>query len=136
MADITIQISGNALSALRAMPEKFEDAITGSLNDSNTYFLALMKRYPPTRPNQRYVRTGTLGRSWSARPVTRTANGWQSVVGSNGNMAPYNRQVQSRDEQGHWFVGRWRTAESAVEQSASQIQRFVDARIRTALAEV
>lgn len=135
MPDITITVDSRAVSQLLASaPQRLDQAITGTLTDSSTLFLAQMKRYPPPRPNQGYIRTGTLGRSWSVRPITRTSSGWSVLIGSNGAMAPYNRAVQDRDRQARVHRGRWLTAQTAVEQSASQVQRFADARIRAALA--
>ena len=135
MADISIFINADAtLRYFDRMPHRLDEAIRGMLTDSSTHFLALMKRYPPTRPSQRYVRTGTLGRSWHTTSVTRTSNGWSTRTGSSGAMAPYNRRVQDRTMQGRHFRGRWLTAQDAVEQQASQVQRFADARIRAALA--
>lgn len=119
---------------LARAPDRLDTAIRGSLNDGATYFLAKMKLYPAQRPGSRYIRTKTLDRSWSMRPIVRTSHGWQVIVGSNGNIAPYNRVVQSRADQARIHRGRWITAETTVEQSASQVQRFVDARIRAAMA--
>jgi len=137
MAEITITIDARAVQQLldRA-PQALENAIVGAMNDGATLFRATMQRYPAPPPNSSYRRTGTLGRSWSVKPISRTASGWSVVIGSNGNMAPYNRAVQKRSEQARIHRGRWVTAETATEQSASQIQRFVDARIRAAMAGV
>ncbi len=137
MPDITVTVDTRAVQQLLARaPQALDRAIEGSLNDTATYMLARVKHYPPQRPNSSYIRTKTLFRSWSMRPITRTAGGWQVVVGSNGLIAPYNRYVQSRDRQAAIHVGRWETAESAVEQSQSRIQRFVDSRVRAALGSL
>lgn len=134
MPDISISIDSKAVSQLLASaPQRFDTAMRGTLEDGSTFYVTQMKRYPPTRPNQQYVRTGTLGRSWSVRPITRTSSGWRVVIGSNGMISPYNRRVQQRDMQANIHRGRWQTAETVAEQSASQIQRFADARFRAAL---
>lgn len=137
MADIAISISIDADATMRyfdRMPHRLDQAERGMLEDSTTHFLGEMSRYPAPRPQQSYVRTRTLGRSWSRRPIVKISYGWRAVVGSNGNMAPYNRYVQDRDRQARIHRGRWRTAQTVAEQSTSQIQRFADARIRAALA--
>lgn len=41
----------------------------------------------------RYVRTGTLGQSWTARTIINADN-IEGIIGSNSNMAPYNKWVQ------------------------------------------
>jgi len=135
MADISITVDQKAVQQLiKQAPQSFELAIEGTLNDGASYSLALLKRYPPTRPQQRYRRTGTLGRSWSVRPITRTSSGWRIIIGSNGNIAPYNRYVQDRELQARIHAGRWQTAQDIAEQAAPQVQRFADTRIRYALA--
>ena len=58
----------------------------------------LMATYPPqTLTKTGYVRTRTLGRSWSHK-VTSTSNKLESIVGSNDNIAPYNKIVQGKEE--------------------------------------
>lgn len=50
--------------------------------------------YPPQRLRKSgYRRTGTLKRSWSKK-VSAGGNKVQGIVGSNSNIAPYNRFVQ------------------------------------------
>ena len=50
--------------------------------------------YPPQRLHKsNYRRTGTLKRSWSSK-VSAAGNKVQGIVGSNSNIAPYNRFVQ------------------------------------------
>lgn len=59
----------------------------------------LAARYPPqTLRKSGYRRTGTLKRSWSSRVRTRTGS-IVGEVGSNSNIAPYNRFVQGRKGQ-------------------------------------
>ena len=134
MANITVSVDASAAQALLSRaPGLLDYAIRGSLEDSASYFLARVKRYPPARPNQQYVRTGTLGRSWSARPLARTASGWEKLVGSNGFIAPYNRVVMDRTRQARIHQGRWIPVQTIAEQSESRVQQFVNARIRAAL---
>ncbi len=53
-----------------------------------------MAKYPPQRLTKSgYTRTGTLKRSWS-NTTTESQTKIEGVVGSNSNIAPYNRLVQ------------------------------------------
>ena len=88
-----------------------------------------MKEYPPTRPNQQYVRTNTLKRSWSREVVWRGAD-VTGRVGSNSDMAPYNREVQDAEVQGPLFRGRWQTVQSVARDEQRAIVRMFDERIR------
>jgi hypothetical protein len=65
-----------------------------------------------------YVRTGSLGRSWTHR-VTKSANGLVGTVGNRRNYAPY---VQSERFQAklHRATG-WRTDQQAIERNRAAI---------------
>ncbi len=57
-----------------------------------------MAKYPPQRLRRTgYRRTGTLKRSWSAK-VEAGSDKVAGEVGSNSNIAPYNRRVQGPQE--------------------------------------
>lgn len=60
------------------------------------------KRYPPKLAGQRYVRTGRLGSSYSARRVGKSS--W-SVM----NSAPYSQYVVDEKRQAGIHQGRWYT---------------------------
>ncbi len=67
-------------------------------------------KYPAqTLRKSKYRRTGTLKRSWSSK-VTSTRTKIIGVVGSNDNIAPYNKLVQgNRGQQAKLFRGyTWR----------------------------
>ncbi len=57
----------------------------------------LMAQYPPAPAGSTYIRTRTLGRSWTNR-VRDEGSKIVGTVGSNSNMAPYNRWVQGPDD--------------------------------------
>ena len=137
MADISITIDAKAVQQLLDnAPNRLETAIRGTLEDGASHFIATMKAYPAPRTGSTYRRTGTLARSWSVRPITPTSSGWSVLIGSSGNIAPYNRNVQDRERQARIHRGRWVTAQTATEQGASAVQRFADARIRAALGGI
>jgi hypothetical protein len=116
-----------AQALLSRVPLVADRAILGATEDSATYALGLVTRYPPPPQGSTYRRTRTLGRSWNRRPAQRVAGGYLIIVGSNANIAPYNRVVQDRDRQARIHQGRWTTAQDA------SAQQFVDSRIRNAL---
>ncbi len=73
--------------------------LTNAMRDVTSDGQTLAARYPPqTLRKSGYRRTGTLKRSWSSRVRTRTGS-IEGTVGSNSNMAPYNRFVQGRKGQ-------------------------------------
>jgi len=100
----------------------------GGLEDGTALLLREAQTYPAPPPNSTYKRTNTLLRSWSRR-----VTGERGVVGSSGNIAPYNRRVMDRNEQAAIHVGRWSTAQDIAERNAATIQGFFDARIAAAL---
>lgn len=70
----------------------------------------IMKKYPPPRADQKYVRRGTLGRRWT-HEVTQTAT---SITGEVGNNTSYGPWVQSEQFQAWMHRGRWETDEGAL----------------------
>ncbi len=114
---------------LSRAPTSISTAMRGGMEDSTTYTLAIIKRYPEEPPNSTYTRTHTLEKSWSRR-FEGSGLTIRGIVGSNGNMAPYNRRVQDRDRQARIHRGRWQTIQSVAEDITPRVQRFFDDRIR------
>src|SRR5574343_797501 len=81
-----------------------------------------MQVYPPPRPKQKYIRTGTLGRRWT-HVVHETATGLEGVIGNNTRYAP---RVQGFETQGALFRRRWQTDRDTLEQSLPQIVEFFE----------
>jgi hypothetical protein len=132
MADITLSIdSAAARNTFAAAPGKLDMAMRGGMEDSTTYVLARIRRYPPERPNQRYIRTGTLNRSWSRR-IEGSGLSIRGIVGSNGAMAPYNRLVQDRQHQSRVHRGRWQTIQDVAEQEQNTVVRMFADRLAAA----
>lgn len=80
-----------------------------------------MAEYPPERASSPYVRTGTLGRRWTAatsQSVTVTGNMIRGVVGNNTSYAPL---VQSARFQARVHRGRWRTDVMAIDANRQKI---------------
>ncbi|KKK82872.1 hypothetical protein LCGC14_2799060 [marine sediment metagenome] len=89
------------------------------------------KRFIATYPPQvlvktGYVRTNTLKRSWSSK--TRSTRLEITVeIGSNANIAPYNRVVQG-DPQGKLFAGaNWRNVDDLEKKGRSDAEKRVQA---------
>jgi hypothetical protein len=134
MTNISITVDDKQIRAMgKRYPDLMDQVIRGTLEDGSTKMLAEITRYPSPPPDTGYRRTNTLFRSWSRRAITKTANGWRVIVGSNSNMAPYNRWVQDRDRQAKIHQGRWVTAQDVIESLEGPIQRFADARLKAGL---
>lgn len=85
--------------------------------------------YPPqTLTKTGYVRTGTLKRSWS-HTVQRRPGQIVGVVGSNPNIAPYNRPVQGSPQAKLFQTAGWR----GVDDLAQQMQNDLDRRVRASV---
>lgn len=133
MADILIDIdAAAALEMLRTMPEQLDRAMQRAMTDSTTILLRDMKTYPAAPSGSTYTRTGTLGKSWSRRVEGRGME-TTGIVGSNGNMAPYNRYVQDADYQARCHRGNWLTIQEASERRQDVIEGFFQSRIAAEL---
>ena len=122
---------GGAQALLSRAPGRVQVALRGAVEDGTTFMLARVRRYPPQRRNSTYIRTNTLQKSWSRR-ITVTAGDVVGTVGSNGNMAPYNRVVMDREQQAAVHRGRWPTAQGLVQYHRRDIQRMFEDRLRAA----
>lgn len=86
--------------------------------------------YPPqTLTATGYVRTGTLKRSWS-HTVQRRPDAIVGIVGSNPNMAPYNRVVQGSPQAKIMQTAGWRGVDGLEQQMQNDIDRRVRASVR------
>lgn len=128
-ADMKIDDSA-AQSLLANEPSRVRTAMRGAANDGMTYVLAIQRRYPDESPRGAYRRTFTLQRSWSGK-IVENGDEISAIVGSNGNMAPYNRRVQDETKQARVHRGRWTNTIQATARSAQpHVQRFYENRLR------
>ena len=136
MADVALQIEDSEVRRmLAATPAALERAMRGAMNDATALLLRDLQTYPPQRTGSSYVRTGTLRRSWS-REIDGQGLAMRGIVGSNENMAPYNRFVQDQDRQAAVHRGRWtNTVQDVVSRNESAIQDMFEARFRAELGE-
>lgn len=70
--------------------------------------------YPPQRATTKYRRTGTLGRSWS-HSVKQKPDAIEGIVGSQGQIAPYNVNVQGQRQKASAKAAGWKTAKQVLE---------------------
>lgn len=138
---------------LDRMPGAITNALRLATEDTTLYWQRLMKTYPPSpspvqgtafnpvrfrtgsgrdvdfmaRRREGYVRTGTLGRSWTSPDSRRVEVGQDAVTGrtsSSGNIAPYNRYVQDAELQARVHQGRWDTIQAVMGRTTPTVQRF------------
>jgi len=88
--------------------------------------------YPSTRPGQRYVRTGTLGRSIG----TEVRSLGTSIVGAIGTAVVYAPDVISesavggRGPQSRWHVGRWWTLQGVMRKARDGVIKIYEDMLR------
>lgn len=86
--------------------------------------------YPPqTLTQSGYVRTGSLKRSWSHTVATRPG-AIVGIVGSNPNIAPYNRPVQGSPQAKIMQTAGWRGVDGLSQQMQNDLDRRVRASVR------
>lgn len=131
---LSIDINASEVRRMLAdSPVKVERAMRGGMNDATALLLRDLQTYPPQRTGSSYVRTGTLRRSWS-RDIQGNGLAMRGIVGSNENMAPYNRVVQDADRQAPIHQGLWtNTVQNVVSRNESAIQDMFEARFRVEL---
>ena len=113
-ASITIDVSE---VVAKLDPKDMERYINVALDGAADLIRADIKQYPPPPQDSTYVRTGTLGRSWSKK-----VSKMQAIIGNNTRYAPY---VQDEDRQAWMHRGRWQTAQSVARDKANDVRRFI-----------
>ncbi len=134
MANISLQINDSEVRRMLAQtPAALERAMRGAMNDATALLLRDLQTYPTQRTGSSYVRTGTLRRSWS-RELQGDGLALRGIVGSNANMAPYNRLVQDADRQAPIHHGLWtNTIQNVVSRNERTIQEMFETRFRAEL---
>ena len=108
------------------------DVIERALMDEHRRDEAMFRGtpYPPERPGQRYVRTGTLGRSWKHRVIKKTRSrvevGVENTASQKGrNYASYplgdDEGRQAWMHRGRWWVALQKY-EATVDRKAQRIR--------------
>lgn len=137
MADISITLDDSEVRALlRNGRAGLNRAFAGGINDATALLLRDLQTYPPQRSGSSYQRTGTLRRSWS-REISGVGLAMRAIVGSNENIATYNRLVQDSTRQAPIHRDLWtNTVQAVLMRRERQIQDMFEARIRQELNHV
>src|SRR5438046_391339 len=116
MVDIQVRIEGlePLISALRQWPSIVEAELKKVLEASGADLLGDLQRYPSPPPGSTYRRTGTLGRTWTSKPV---AGPGQRI----GNATSYAVFVQG-DPPAKMHRGRWLDIRKALQQRLASIE--------------
>jgi hypothetical protein len=101
------------IAGLRALPAQVGSDVRESLRPVLRDMKGRLATYPGERVNQRYRRTGKLGRGWvntQERYIVRSGGGIDLLLT---NPVDYVDRVQG-DDQDIWFIGRWETASAVL----------------------
>lgn len=134
MADVSITINTAEVERrLNATPAQIRIANRQAMEDTMTLLLRDQRTYPSPPANTTYRRTFTLQKSWS-REIIESGDSIRGRVGSNPNVAPYNRYVQDEAMQARIHAGRWtNTVQGTVRVRQATIQGFFEERLRRAV---
>ena len=109
MIDLTYHIKGVDL-VLRELAGIRLDAISGDVGDILDDIAQDAANYPPERPNQRYVRSGDLGRGWTESEPLMSGS-VTSLLAVLTNSVSYGPVVQGAEDQAAVHAKRWRTTD-------------------------
>lgn len=136
LADTGIEIITTPPDLLRRFqtyPTQFSGVMRKTMEASLLHVQSSTPGYPRPRPNQTYIRTGTLGRtlgvSQSGGPmgkaqintVRKLGAAYQGEYGTNLSYAP---RVIGEGTQGKAFVGRWWTMKTVASRAAKGVIRL------------
>ena len=118
----TLDIDTSELDALTARLEALSgpralEPLLPTLRALGREVAAIMAQYPPERPNQRYMRTGDLGRAWQPDEGVYVGNG---IVVTVSNATEYADYVQG-ENQAWMHEDRWDTIEDAERELADPV---------------
>lgn len=131
--NLTIRIDDDEVRDLiNRTPAKLNDAMLAAMNDATALVLRELKTYPPQPAGSTYKRTRALSNSWH-REIEGSGLQIRGTVGSNDNIAPYNRFVQDAERQAAVHRGRWDTAQGVLQRNEQNIRGMFGARVRAAL---
>lgn len=132
--EVSITVDDAAVRAmLTRTPERIDRAMTAAMHDATTYLLRQIRPYPAPPAGSKYIRTGTLAKSWHIPPFEGSGADLVGRVQSSGQTAPYNRWVQDRTRQARVHQGRWQTAQTVAERGTRAINDMFANRISAAL---
>jgi len=103
-------------------------AVSNAMRDELAEGERFITDYPPQSASSRYRRTGTLKRSWTSN-MKSGGSKIEGTIGSSGNIAPYNEDVQGEDQEAIFKRIGWRT----VDDLASKVQGEYPDRVQDAV---
>lgn len=124
---VQIELIGDdvLVTAFRRAPEIVAHELKPVSDAALLLLVSDLKRYPPELPGSSYVRTLTLGRTWSAAtPEWKTVS--RGFEGSVGNSTPYGPFVQGAGFQADMHAGRWTTDEEAIDANYDAIKAYFE----------
>lgn len=124
------------LQRFNRYPRQFSIVMRKTMEASLLHVQSSTPGYPRTRPNQKYIRTGTLGKSLGVaqsggpvgkaqiNTVRKIGIAYQGEYGTNLHYAP---TVIGEGTQGNAFVGRWWTMKTVAKRAAAGILKLHNA---------
>jgi hypothetical protein len=113
------------ITAFGALPSQVNSDVREALRPVLRDMKGRLATYPGERTNQRYKRTGRLGRGWTQtqeRYIVRSGGGIELTLT---NPVDYVDAVQG-DDQGVLFLGRWETASAVLTSYETDITNAVE----------
>jgi len=107
--DFAVTLSGDD-AALRSLQRVRLDVLQHEIADILDDMGKDAATYPPELPNQRYQRTGDLGRGWTDSTPVFALQG-SALTGVLENSVPYGPEVMGAQDQRTVFQGRWRVTD-------------------------
>jgi len=141
---VKISIRSNARNKLgkliKGVTAKMEKEVKVLIEDTSDKILALMRKYPPKRPKQKYVRTNTLKNSWKSVKVSKKLSARTSSLGFRiqsdavQNGKHYTKYVVG-DAKGNWqnqkyHAGRWKLFKDVVADQMSKLRKKIVEKIK------
>lgn len=127
MATIDVKIPKSLYKQLD--PKEYTKALQKGVNAGTKILQPEVEKYPPKRPNQKYIRTFRLRRSWR-RTVKVRASVVEGRIYSDENQAPYNAYVKHPRLQAWMHRGRWPTTEDDARAKKRDVMREVEREIK------
>lgn len=124
MINLSYKVTGTE-AILRQLESIRLDALKGDVSSLLDDIAADAAHYPPELPNQRYVRTGDLGRGWTDSTPLFQGDA-TSLLAVLTNSVSYGPEVMGVEDQRAIFAGRWRNTDQIVtaweDRAAAQIE--------------
>jgi len=123
-----IKLEAIAPKNLIADKNKIIAALYGAVQDTVSEGQRMIAKYPPQRLTKTgYRRTGTLKKSWSSE-VHTGGDRIEGIVGSNSNIAPYNRDVQGStgDRNPMFNNAGWNGIPELKEKMSAELKKRID----------